>query len=82
MITQDLVSHTFFMSISHFRLFLSDFEGVFLFYIWREGVIENEVPRQFIYNIEGQVVSYASQVEKAISSYLRVILRVVFIFGS
>ena len=50
LITEDLVSHTFFRSISHFRLFLSGFEGVFLFYIWGEGVIENEAPGHFIDN--------------------------------
>ena len=57
-------------------------KGSFFSTFGGKEVIENEVPRQFIDNIEGQVVSYTSQVEKAISSYLRVILRVVFIFGS
>lgn len=57
-------------------------KGSFFSTFGGKGVIENEVPRQFIYNIEGQVVSYTSQDEKAISSYLRVILRVAFIFGS
>lgn len=47
-------------------------KGSFFSTFGGKGVIENE----------GQVVSYTSQVEKAISSYLRVILRVVFIFGS
>lgn len=44
-------------------------KGSFFSTFGGKGVIENEVPRQFIYNIEGQVVSYTSQVEKAISSY-------------
>ena len=82
LITEDLVSHTFFRSISHFRLFLSDFEGVLPFlHLGGRGLTKTKTQVNSLI-IEDQVVSYTSQVEKAVSSYLRVILRVVFIFGS